>query len=320
MDWGILLTQIGSPESLTTKAVRRFLKHFLSDPRVMDYPAWKWYPVLYGIILPFRSPQSFKRYKLIWTKEGSPATVFTQKLREKLENYINQQGVSAKVIVGNYYTSPFVQEALYRLFKEKPKKLIILPLFPQFATSTTGSALDLVAKALKGIPYCPPFTFITHYYDHPAYKEAWVKYLQAHEEPLQGFILFSFHGQPIRFIQKGDPYPHHCEATAELIAKGLALPSDGWKLVYQSQFGKEPWLKPSLRETLKILPSQGVQEVAVVCPGFSIDGLETLEEVALEGKNLFLNAGGQTFHFIPCLNDSSLHVEMLYRIICSYVC
>lgn len=307
---GILITNTGTPDAPTTSAVRRYLRQFLSDKRIVKIPRIIWLPILYLLILPFRSGRSAKLYQAIWTEQGSPMRVLMQNLANKLNQHFN-------VAVGMNYGNPSIASALATLQSEKIDKLIILPLFPQYSNTTTASSFDQISATLHTWPALPDLVLIKDYHTHPAYiaalsqsvKDFW----QAKGDPAH--LLISFHGIPKRFVEAGDPYGDQCAATAKLLAEHLGLTASQWTLCFQSQFGYDKWLQPSTQALLLELPKRGETRLDVICPGFSMDCLETLEEIQEQGAHDFIAAGGKSLRMIPALNDSDLHVKMLADIL-----
>lgn len=315
---GILLTNLGTPDEPTPMALRRYLREFLWDRRVVDLPRWKWWPILHGIVLRSRPKKSARLYEEIWTAEGSPLFVTTRRQCQLIQEYFdenNQPHVSIEM--GMRYGQPSIERALEALYKKGCRHLVLLPLYPQFSVATTGSTFDAVAETFKKWRDIFHFRMIKEYFDHPAY-------ILALSQSIEGFwlansrpqkLLFSFHGIPQRYADEGDPYPLQCQTTASLVAKKLGLREDEWLMSYQSRFGKEEWLKPYTDATLESLPSNGVVNVQVICPGFSSDCLETLQEIEIENRALFLGAGGEKYRYIPALNVESLHIQALIEII-----
>lgn len=308
---GLLITNTGTPDQPTSGAVRRYLREFLSDPRVVKIPRLIWLPLLYFIILPLRAPKSAKLYQKIWTKAGSPMRYLMQQLTEKL-----QQETKLSIKVGMNYGNPSIEQALNEFQADGVDELIVLPLFPQYSNTTTASSFDRIYRALKNWKALPDIRFIRDYATHPAYIKALaasVRTFWKQNHPAQ-HLLISFHGLPKRFTEAGDPYALQCEQTAKLLAEALDLTADRWTLCYQSQFGYDKWLQPSTQALLLELPQRGIHSLDVVCPGFSIDCLETLEEIAVRGKEDFIAAGGKQLQLIPALNDSDLHINALSKI------
>ncbi|WGE60851.1 ferrochelatase [Actinobacillus equuli] len=309
---GVLLANLGTPDEPTAPAVKRYLKQFLSDPRVIDLPKFKWQLILNGIILPGRSPKVAKLYQEIWTEQGSPLLSISRQQQQTLQNYFNQQSRNVLVELGMSYGNPSIETATDRLIKAGVSKIIVLPLYPQYSSTTTASVLDAFARGLIQQRKIVPFEFIHSYHNDPLYIQALANTIQLAEDEK---LLFSFHGIPKRYQTEGDFYPEHCQQTAQLVADKLSLSDEQWLVTYQSRFGDEEWLQPYTDETLEKLPSQGVKKIAVICAGFSADCLETLEEIAEENKENFLNAGGQSYRYIPALNANTDHINALAKLI-----
>ena len=308
---GVLLTNIGTPEKPTADAVRGYLRKFLSDKRVVELPRLIWWPILYGIILPFRSRQSAKLYQKIWTDEGSPLLLNSQKITNKLQAKLN-----CPVELGMQYSNPSIQSALDTLYKKKIKKIIVLPLYPQYSATTTAATLDEVTNTFKTWRNIPELCTINDYSTNPEYIQALCNSIQKTWQ-LKGkkHLLFSFHGIPKRYIIAGDPYLENCKQTVALVTEHLKLSNAEWSLAFQSRLGRAEWLKPYTNEILELLPKKGITDLQVISPGFAADCLETLEEIAIRGQESFLNAGGKSFYYIPALNDSDEHVAVLENII-----
>jgi ferrochelatase len=309
---GIILVNIGTPEAPTTPAVWRYLYEFLSDPRIVELPRWIWKPVLFLLLL-FRSPRSAALYRKVWTVDGSPLLVTTRSLASLLQQEI---GGNYQVETAMRYGKPDLGKALRTLEENGFQNVIIIPLYPQYSGTTTGSVFDAVAKSLSVQRRVPRLTFVNEYHRDQYYVRAVADSVRFHWE-MNGRaekLLFSFHGIPRRFVRDGDPYASQCEKTAELVATELELDAGEWQLVYQSRFGREEWLTPYCNITLAGLPSRGVTSVDIVCPGFAADCLETLDEINRENRKIFLGAGGHGYSYIPCLNDSPAHVRLLSHI------
>lgn len=311
----VLLANLGSPTAPTTKAVRRFLADFLWDPRVVNLPRPLWWIILNFFVLPFRPSKSAKAYQKVWHEKGSPLTYLTRQLTEKMAEQLSSQGV-----ITNYamrYGEPSIAKQLKAFKAEGVTDIIILPLYPQYSSTTTASIYDDLIKELNQWRHLPNFQFISDYHQDAHYisavaesiKQAW------HEQAKNELLIMSFHGLPEVLTKWGDPYFHQCHRTAWLIAEALGLNESQWMLVFQSRFGKAEWLKPYCVDTLQTLPGQGVKTVDVVCPGFAVDCLETLEEIAMENKSIFLEAGGTDYRYISALNDSVSHVSALIDLI-----
>lgn len=306
----IILVNLGTPSAPTPSAIRAFLRTFLSDKRVVPLPSLLWQPILNLLILPFRSKRLVKQYSDIWLNEGSPLEVYMRGLTEKLQSSFSN------IHYAMSYSQPFLPDVIQKCLDEKCTHLIILPLYPQYASSTTGAVFDQVFKALQGKRSLPALTMINDYYAHPQYIEALAQtvntFWQQHGKPKK--LVMSFHGIPQNSVAKGDPYPLQCEATAQALADALSLKSTEWQLVYQSRFGKAKWLEPYCDKTLEKLPSQGVTDIHVICPGFSVDCLETLEEIAKTNQDIFLDAGGKSYLYIPALNESDEHCHLISQL------
>ncbi len=301
----VLLINLGTPDAPTPEAVRRYLAQFLSDRRVVEIPRLIWNPILYGAILPTRPKKSAAKYASIWTREGSPLKVWTAKQAAMLRGYLGERGWDVEVAYAMRYGAPSVADTLADLQSRNVQRVLVLPLYPQYSATTTASAFDAVFQAAQGLRNLPELRLIKHYHDHPAYIGAMVDALRAHFE-MHGRpdrLVMSFHGVPRRTLELGDPYHCECHKTARLVAERVGLRDDAYVVTFQSRFGKAKWLEPYTAPTLHSLAKQGVKRVDVVCPGFAADCLETLEEIAIEGRAEFLSAGGQAFNYIPCLND-----------------
>ncbi|GIU31479.1 ferrochelatase [Shewanella schlegeliana] len=316
--FGVLLVNLGTPDSPTAPDVKKFLKQFLSDPRVVDLSPWIWKPILNGIILNTRPAKVAKLYQSIWWDEGSPLMVISQKQREKLKQSLDESfGQTIPVELGMSYGNPSLQSGIDSLKSQGVEKIFVLPLYAQYSCSTVAPVYDAVAQLLKAERNIPELRINKQYFDHPAYIQALAESVKAHWQ-VKGqadVLLMSFHGVPLRYITEGDPYQAQCQATAELLAEALGLTSEQWRICFQSQFGKEEWIKPATDELLESLPKTGVKSVDIMCPAFSSDCLETLEEISQEGKAEFLSAGGERYEFIDCLNDTPAHITLLAKLV-----
>jgi protoporphyrin/coproporphyrin ferrochelatase len=319
---GVLVAQLGTPEAPTAPALRRYLRQFLSDQRVVDYPPFIWKPILHGIILRTRPRKSAELYARIWTDEGSPLLVISQKQVEGLQARL---GDNYRVILGMTYGKPGIKSALQTLEKEGIERVIVLPMYPQYSSSTTASVYDAVADAAFGgksvLPFrrnrwAPALRFVPPYYDHPGYIDALKTRLA---EDIADFnpekIVLSFHGVPKRYIKTGDPYAEQCAQTADLVTAALGLADDEWQLTFQSRFGPEPWLQPYTDDTLEKLGEHGTERVLVACPGFTADCLETLDEIGNEGAEEFEEAGGGELRLSPCVNDHPRWLDAMADIV-----
>lgn len=317
---GVLLVNLGTPQAPTASAVRRFLAEFLSDPRVVEIPRFAWKPLLHGVILRVRPARSAERYAGIWTKDGSPLLLHSLRQKTLLLGYLGQRlkalglpSDHAEVELGMRYGSPSIADALWRLRERGCDRILIFPLYPQYSASTTGSALDAVFAAAATMRWIPALRVVDAYHDDPGYVGAlaqnindyWVKNGRPNK------LLLSFHGVPRRTLDLGDPYHCHCQKTARLLATELGLKPEQYAVTFQSRFGRAEWLKPYTQATLTALAGEGMRRVDVACPGFATDCLETLEEIAQEGKAAFLKAGGAEFHAIPCLNERPAWIAAL---------
>jgi len=317
---GVLLVNLGTPDAPTASAVRAYLAEFLADPRVVEIPPVIWRPVLHGVILRVRPAQSAQRYHRIWTKDGSPLLIHSQRQRTLLFGYLGARlkalGLPADhcpVELGMRYGNPSIGAGLERLREAHCDRILVLPLYPQYAASTTASALDAVFAAARSMRRMPGIRAVDAYHDDPGYigalaqniNDYWVRNGRPNK------LVLSFHGVPRRTLELGDPYHCHCQKTARLVATELGLRPEQYVVAFQSRFGRGRWLEPYLRETLDQLAREGMRRVDVACPGFVSDCLETLEEIGLEGQAAFLKAGGAEFHTIPCLNERPAWIAAL---------
>ncbi len=312
---GVLITNLGTPDAPTAPALRRYLAEFLWDPRIVDsLPRPVWWLVLHGLILRLRPSRSAKSYASVWTDEGSPLLVIAERQLAALRESLAQR-LSGPVVVelGMRYGNPSLASAMQKLRDAGARRVLVLPLYPQYSCSTTASTFDAIAAEMAGWRWMPELRFINQYHDETGYIEALAASIreswEQREQPQK--LLFSFHGTPKRFFTEGDPYYCHCQKTARLVAERLGLAEDRWQLTFQSIFGREEWLQPYTIETLRELAGSGVKSVDIVCPGFSADCLETLEEITVENKEAYLKAGGEQFHYIPALNDRPDHIKAL---------
>ncbi len=318
---GVLITNLGTPDAPTAPALRRYLAEFLSDPRVVEAPRWLWWLVLHGIILRFRPRRAAAAYAKVWSAEGSPLLVHSRRQASALQSALDERFAGpVTVALGMRYGTPSISAALEELRQANAQRILVLPLYPQYSASTTASTFDALADVLASWRWLPQLRFVTHYHDEPAYVDALAESIRAHRAAhgATDKLLFSFHGLPKRYLLQGDPYFCQCHKTARLVAERLELADGAWQVVFQSRFGREEWLKPYADHTLARLPKEGVGSVEVICPGFSADCLETLEEMAEQNRDVFLNAGGKTYHYIPALNDSPTHIAMLANLIAEH--
>lgn len=314
---GILIANLGTPAAPTAAALRPYLKQFLSDPRVVEIPRLIWWPILNGIILNTRPRKSAEKYASIWTDEGSPLKAHTEKQAKLLAGYLHKGGLpDIQVEWAMRYGAPSIPDSLENLKRKGCTRILVIPLYPQFAASTTASVMDEVAHCMTHWRNLPEIRFIRNFHDDPAYIGALAQSVRDHwKENGQGEkLVMSFHGIPRRSLDLGDPYHCECYKTGRLLAEALGLPPERWQLTFQSRFGKAEWLKPYTEPTLETLAHGGLKKVDLICPGFVSDCLETLEEIALECKAAFLGAGGETFHYIPCLNERHDWIDALTHI------
>jgi len=310
----ILLVNLGSPATSKTSDVRAFLKQFLWDKRVVNLPRSLWWIILHTVVLPFRPKKSAKAYQKIWRKKGSPLVVLTRSLAKKMSARLSKHAILVDYAMR--YGEPNIKSKLAEFKAQNVDEIIILPLYPQYSSTTTASVYDVIVAYFNQEWYVPKLHFISDYHQHPAYinaiadsvRRAWKK--QAKNE----LLLLSFHGLPEKLSEWGDPYYEQCLKTAALIAENLNLEQQQWQCVFQSRFGKAEWLKPYCVTTLEELPQQGIKNIDIICPCFAVDCLETLEEIAITNKDIFLNAGGKSYHYIPALNDSRQHIDALLAI------
>ncbi len=313
----IVLVNLGTPDAPTSKAVRRYLREFLSDPRVVEIPRLVWWFILNLIILPFRSSQSAKKYAQIWTREGSPLKVHTQKQTQLLAGALKERGHDGlRVVMAMRYGSPSLPEVLEQLKAEHCERVLILPAYPQYSGTTTASIYDAVFKHYAQSRNVPELRMVKHYHEHDSYIDALCDSVLAHWEAhgRGDKLVISFHGVPKRTLLLGDPYHCECHKTARLLADKLHLSKDDYLVTFQSRFGKAEWLQPYTAPTLVALAQRGVARVDLICPGFTSDCLETLEEISIEARHEFEAAGGKQFHYIPCLNEAPTWIAGLAEI------
>jgi ferrochelatase len=314
---GVLLTNLGTPMAPTAAAVRPYLAEFLSDRRVVDRPRWLWLPILHGVILRLRPRRSAHAYKKIWTAEGSPLLAYGRRQQAGLRQRLS---TNVPVVLAMRYGQPSIASGLQQLRDAGVERLVVLPLYPQYSVSTTASTFDALAAAWSRWSYLPELRMIMDYHDSNGYIEALAASVRDywHQHGQGDRLLLSFHGTPQAMRAAGDPYHDQCHTTARLLAQHLQLTPDQCQLTFQSRFGPEAWLQPYTDKTLEALGVQGVGRVDVLCPGFPADCLETLEENAMVNRDLFLQAGGREFHYIPALNDREDHITMLAGLVQQY--
>lgn len=315
---GLLLVNLGTPDSPSKGDVKRYLRQFLSDPRVVEAPRLLWWPVLNGIILNTRPRRSAAAYARIWTADGSPLMVHSRRQAQGLQQRL---GDAVKVELAMRYGNPSIAQGLDALRQAGCERILVFPLYPQYSATTTASVFDAVTGELQRWRWIPELRLVNQYGDDPGYLAALAASVEEHwqQRGRAEKLLFSFHGIPRRYADQGDPYPHQCESTARRLADQLGLDEGQWQLCYQSRMGREAWLTPYTSETLERLARDGVQRVQILCPGFAADCLETLEEIAMENRDLFLAAGGKEYDYIPCLNERPDHLDALAGIARRYL-
>lgn len=316
---GVLLVNLGTPDQPDTGSVRRYLRQFLSDPRVIQTPRLIWWFILNGVILLFRPAQVAKLYKSVWTGEGSPLLVITRRQQQALQHRLQQDtGQNIPVVTGMTYGKPSIPQAIEQLQQQSVTRIVVLPMYPQYSATTTAAVFDAVAKALQPRANLPELMFIRDYWQETDYLDALAgsiqHYWSEHGKPDR--LLLSFHGIPQSYEDKGDPYPDGCRGTAQAVADRLQLTPEQWSESFQSRFGRQEWVKPYTDHLLeKWGEDPSIGRVDVVCPAFSADCLETLEEIAEQNRDVFLEAGGESYHYIPCLNDDPQHIAFLARLV-----
>jgi len=311
---GVLMINLGTPDAPDRASVRRYLKQFLWDPRVVEMARPIWWLVLNGIILNTRPSRSAAAYRKIWAEQGSPLLVISQKQRSALADLLERRfGCQVPVALGMRYGNPSIRSALRQLREANVRRILVLPMYPQYSATTTASTFDALADELRGWRWLPELRFVNHYHDAPAYIGALADSVRRYRAEFGAAdrLLMSFHGIPEEYFHQGDPYFCECQKTGRLLAESLGLESSQWKLSFQSRLGPKQWLQPYTDHTLEEMAGNDVKSVQVMCPGFSADCLETLEEVAMENREIFLNAGGERYQYIPCLNDEAEHIAML---------
>jgi len=315
---GVLLTNLGTPEAPEKAAVRTYLKEFLWDPRVVEIPRPVWWLILNAIVLNVRPKRSAAAYSTIWTQEGSPLMVHTraqaEAIKEKLTDIYHDNIV---VDFAMRYGKPSISSVLNAMLEQGVDRLLVLPLYPQYSCATTASTFDAISQDFMARRALPQLRFIADYHDHPGYIAALAQSVRRHQAQSGAAqkLLLSFHGEPQSYVDQGARYYQQCERTGELLAAELKLAPDAYAITYQSRFGAAKWLQPYTDETLKAWGAEGIKSVQVLCPGFSSDCLETLEEIAMENCEYFLEAGGESFDYIPCLNSDEGHIDALTSLI-----
>jgi len=316
---GVLVVNLGTPTAPTAQAVRPYLAEFLADPRVIEYPRWLWWLILHGVILRVRPKRSARAYGKIWEERGSPLRFLSEALAQGLQSEITRQRPQApiKVALAMRYGEPSVTQAITQLQRDGVRRLLVLPLYPQYSATSTGSVLDAVADTIKRLRWPPELRIVNDYHNDPAYIQALAQSLEnwwaAHDRGDK--LLLSFHGIPERYVHAGDPYFCQCLATARLLRERLQLDERQVVVSFQSRLGRERWLHPYTDATVRKLAAEGVRKLDVACPGFAVDCLETLEEIAMQNRDFFIDAGGEALRYIPALNDSAGQVHSLAALV-----
>lgn len=316
--FGVLLVNLGTPTAPTTAAVREYLAEFLWDKRVVDVPRPLWWLILHGIILRFRPRRVAKAYASVWTKDGSPLMAISRRQQQALAAALKEQyGCDIPVTLAMTYGEPSMEQAGRELRAAGVSRMLVLPLYPQFSSSTTAAVYDRLATGLKGCPHLPETRWVNEYHVHPQYIKALADSVREYraQHGTGDKLLLSFHGIPQRYEDRGDPYPSQCRATAAAVADELGLNEDQWLCTFQSRFGREEWVKPYTDYTLEAWGKEGLARVDVISPAFAADCLETLEELDVENRELFLHSGGKDYHYIPCLNDRPDHIGLLASLV-----
>ena len=315
----IVYCNLGTPDAPTAPALRRYLAEFLSDPRVVEIPRFLWLLILHGIILRVRPAKSAQKYASIWTEEGSPLKVWSQRQADALHQKWSGRGVQVRLMMR--YGSPAVAKVLDELKQEGVNRVLVIPAYPQYSATTTASVFDAVYAWALRTRRVPELRFVNNYHDHPGYIAALADSIQRHWQThgRNELLVMSFHGVPARTLKLGDPYHCECHKTARLLAHALGLSKDQYRVCFQSRFGKAKWLEPYTEPTVRELAQAGLKSMDIVCPGFVGDCLETLEEIAMEVKEAFLEEGGEVYGYIPCLNDSPLWIQALEDLAASHL-
>lgn len=311
---GVLITNLGTPDEPTTPALRRYLAQFLWDPRVVEVPRPLWWLILHGVILRIRPKRSAASYRTVFTERGSPLLYHTRDQAAALQSALRERGHEHVIVdFAMRYGNPSIPSVLDSMFERGVRRLLVLPLYPQYSASTAASTFDAISADFTRRRWLPDLRFVSHYHDYPPFIEAAAKRIEEYweEHGRADRLLFSYHGVPLRYLHEGDPYHCECHATSRLLAERLGLEDAAWKTTFQSRFGREEWLKPYTDETLKALPGEGVKSVQVFCPGFSADCLETIEEIGEENREYFMEAGGERYEYISALNDRPEHIRAL---------
>ena len=318
---GILITNLGTPDAPNKKELKVYLNQFLSDPRVIELPKILWQIILKLVILQIRPSKSAEAYKQIWTDKGSPLLDIANRQLNKIQSSFSSKNENIVFEVGMRYGNPSIPDALLKLQKKQVRRLLVLPMYPQYCAATTGSTFDEVTNVLQKWRWIPEMRFINQYFEEKNYIEALSNSIKSFwkktSKPQK--IIFSYHGIPKRYLTNGDPYHCFCLKTTRLVKEYMGLSDDEIMTTFQSRFGREEWLKPYTSETLKELPKQGITNIHIISPGFSSDCLETLEELEEENKEYFMESGGENYHYIPCLNDHDDHIDVFVNLIKKHI-
>jgi ferrochelatase len=314
---GVLLVNLGTPDEPTTSAVRRYLAEFLWDPRIIEVPRPIWWMVLHGVILRTRPKRSAENYRKVWTPEGSPLLVYSRQLTEGLRaRLVGRDGDRVRVALAMTYGNPSIRDALEQMRRDNVQRLLLVPMYPQYSSTTTASIFERVTTELSRWRWIPELRVVQQYYDEPGYVDAIASSIDSHwREHGRKHLVFSFHSIPKRYFTAGDPYQCFCQATARMVTTKLGLSKEDWSVGFQSRFGREEWLKPYVDVMLKEYAQRGPKQVTVVCPGFATDCLETLEEINMMNREAFLEHGGEAFDYVPALNSSERHVDLMEQLV-----
>jgi ferrochelatase len=315
---GVLVVNLGTPDSPSYLAVQRYLRDFLADRRVIDASPFIWLPVLYGVVLPFRPVRTVRNYRKVWMQGGSPLAVYSRRLTQKIgERLHGLLGDRVRVELAMTYGNPSIASMIHRLATENVKRLLVLPLYPQYCSSTTAPVFDRTSRALMRWRWLPETRFINDYFDDPGYIDALTERIERHWTEIgeRSHLLFSYHGIPAVYVAEGDPYQAQAETTTRLVVERLKLSDGEWSHCYQSRFGNVVWLQPYTEDVLKFLAARGVRKLTVASPSFAVDCLETLEEVAIEYRDQFLSLGGERLTLVPALNDDDRHADLLVDLV-----
>ena len=318
---GVLITNLGTPDAPNRKELKVYLNQFLSDPRVIELPKILWQILLKLVILQVRPSKSAEAYKQIWTDNGSPLLDIANRQLSKIQSSFSSKSENIVFEVGMRYGNPSIPNALLKLQKKQVRRLLVLPMYPQYCAATTGSTFDEVTNILQKWRWIPEMRFINQYFEEKNYIEALSNSINTfwknNQKPQK--IIFSYHGIPKRYLTNGDPYHCFCLKTTRLVKERMGLSDDEIMTTFQSRFGREEWLKPYTSETLKELPKQGIKNIHIISPGFSSDCLETLEELEEENKEYFMESGGESYNYIPCLNDNEDHIDVFVNLIKKHI-